>query len=811
MSGNLAAALGTFRDPPLEFGPIPFWFWNDDLDETELLRQLRAFAAAGCGGVVPHARVGLARRLEYMGDEFLRLMRVVVEEAARLGMKVILYDEASYPSGSAKGAVVATDPRYASQAIGLWELEVEGPLTRFWRPNTGRALLDGHVCTCLGQVDPRGAIRGETVQVLPPLPNDIFRIEVPQPGRWKAMSVWNTASGGHIRGAYPEEESGHATAPAAGDILNPDAIACFLRLTHERYFQALGDHFGSTIIALFTDEPSVFGKGAQRPREARPYTPGFAAWLACRWGRDPRPWLPALWLDYGPGTTEFRRQYEQAVQDRLHQTFYAAQSQWCQSHGIALTGHPSGSNEMSCLRYFQIPGQDMVWRWVLPGSESARRGAHSVAPKAATSAARLTGARRVLTEACGAYGWQLTLDEVKWLLDWHLVRGNNLVNLHAFFYSIRGRRAWESEPDLGVHHVWWPHFPHLANYARRLSWLLTDGDHICSVAVVGDGNALPWAAAAILQERQVDYLYLDDEALAGAGVEPARGQLRVGAQSYGAVIVDGAPALGRAARRTLEAFRAAGGLVVEGADPQAAADAVAAAVPADLSIRPAHPDLRYIHYRKLGLDLYFVVNEGEAPLDGQLGLAAVGQLQAWDPLSGAPLPLTWRRAAAGTSVDLVLERRQGLVLAVDPAQPARPGCPPRRREVERPLPGPWSVRAPEGSPVPPQGLGDWARHPGLELFTGTVAYATTIEVSAGVRTAALDLGEVGELAECLVDGRRAGVALWAPYRVELGCLSPGRHQVEVRVTNSMANAYEGAQRLSGLLGPVRLIERQTTP
>ena len=66
-------------------------------------------------------------------------------EAARLRMKVILYDEGSYPSGSAQGAVVAENPDYASRAMGMWERAVDGPYAGFWRPNTGRGLLDRHV------------------------------------------------------------------------------------------------------------------------------------------------------------------------------------------------------------------------------------------------------------------------------------------------------------------------------------------------------------------------------------------------------------------------------------------------------------------------------------------------------------------------------------------------------------------------------------------------------------------------------------------------------------------------------------------
>ena len=114
--------------------------------------------------------------------------------------------------------------------------------------------------------------------MLEPLPNDIFRIEVPA-GQWTAMSVWHTASGGHIRGVFADEESGSLTAPPAGDILNPDAVACFLRLTHDRYYQHLKEFFGTTIISMFTDEPQVMGRNPLRPANPMPFTPGLIEWL----------------------------------------------------------------------------------------------------------------------------------------------------------------------------------------------------------------------------------------------------------------------------------------------------------------------------------------------------------------------------------------------------------------------------------------------------------------------------------------------------------------------------------------------------
>ena len=103
---------------------------------------------------------------------------------------------------------------------------------------------------------------------------------------------------------------------------------------------------------------------------------------------------------------------------------------------------------------------------------------------------------------------------------------------------------------------------------------------------------------------------------------------------------------------------------------------------------------------------------------------------------------------------------------------------------------------------------DWARQPGSELFSGTLRYRTELMLPAPAAEAWLDLGRVGDSAAVFLDGRQVGVRMWAPYRVCLGRdLAPGTHRLEVRVTNSMANEYEGSQRPSGLLGPVGLVVR----
>lgn len=45
------------------------------------------------------------------------------------------------------------------------------------------------------------------------------------------------------------------------DTLSKEAIDKFIEITHERYKEVVGDDFGETVPAIFTDEPQFAEKG----------------------------------------------------------------------------------------------------------------------------------------------------------------------------------------------------------------------------------------------------------------------------------------------------------------------------------------------------------------------------------------------------------------------------------------------------------------------------------------------------------------------------------------------------------------------
>jgi hypothetical protein len=78
--------LNSYAAQAREFSHAPFWFWNDELSESEIARQLDDFQAHGVRAFVIHPRAGLPRHLGWMSDELLNYMRFAIEEAPRRDM-----------------------------------------------------------------------------------------------------------------------------------------------------------------------------------------------------------------------------------------------------------------------------------------------------------------------------------------------------------------------------------------------------------------------------------------------------------------------------------------------------------------------------------------------------------------------------------------------------------------------------------------------------------------------------------------------------------------------------------------------------
>ncbi len=543
--------LETLKNPGAEFTPIPFWFLNGDLTYKEIRRQLADFHAHGVDGVVLHPRMGLPKRIGYLSEAFFAYIRAAVETCRELNMRVVFYDEGMYPSGSAGGQVVAGHPEYASYGVAVVDA-----------PEPGDEIL--------------GAKDGKTLVA--------------------------RHTGGTIRGVHYGEDDFEPNAPASADILNPDAVARFIRLTHEAYYREFGEYFGNTVIGFFTDEPSIIGRCAEG---MKPWTRGFSE-IFRQAGGDPA----NLFALFEGAENDDTRLYERLIVERENDVYYAALSNWCDAHNISLMGHPDASDDIERERHFHIPGQDLVYRQVAP-ERGDLIGPDSVQGKCSADAARLLHRRRNLNECLGVCGvqenpWNLRGDDVKWFIDYLAVRGVNMYVLHAFYYSIVGARKDERPPDVGPNSVWWPHYRIWTDYIRRVSCLMTDTELRAPVAVLCRNRELVPETVAPLFENQIGFMYVPESFWADSREE--NGEFICGGMRFSAAV-----------------------------DPENRFPGVSRDILAqerDISFPAPQPDVRAIRFEKCGTECVFLVNAGERDIETAARLPFAGKSGQFDLWTG---------------------------------------------------------------------------------------------------------------------------------------------------------------------------------
>ena len=469
-----------FRDPPAEYRPMPFWFWNTRLKEDELLGQVREMHAKGCGGFFIHARFGL--ETEYLGDEWFRLIARTCDLSRELGMEVWLYDEESFPSGL-MGGRITSEVSARSKFVDLTERSVTGPgQMRLKLPDGGEDRAFAIPTEDIGRW-PEGRI-----DLAEHISGRELIWNVPE-GRWTVMVFSRcTLASEHIVFGV--------------DYTDAAAMERFFSETLDPYAARLGEYFGNPIKGIFTDEPTLLpwhhDASWYQEREHRRvifWNAQVEAGLQAR-GLDPTAVLASLFYPV-PSGPELRAAYWEVVRGLYEATFFQPYRAWCDAHGLEFTGHlllEEGlynntlfqADPTRMLRHMHRPGADHLGI----GAEHSYGGGHlHVVPtnlqglKLVCDTAHISGARRVMTESFGCGGWQMTLQHMKQIVDWQWALGFNFLCPHAVFGSIEGFRKTDA-PPCPLHNTIWDHYRQLTDYAGRLSYVLSQGEPKAKVALV---------------------------------------------------------------------------------------------------------------------------------------------------------------------------------------------------------------------------------------------------------------------------------------------------------------------------------------
>jgi len=702
-----------FRKPDSTFRGAPFWSINDLLTEDRVRREVQLLGRAGYGGAFFHAREGLVT--PFLGKEWFDAFRAAVEEAERNNMFIWIYDELWWPSGFAGGLVPFSSSKYRAKALVMM---VDT------RNYFGEDVVASFECN----IDENG------------VPKDFKRVFEEKADSGKLYLTF-------IRYAAPLGEAWY-NATCYVDLLDHETVKQFLNTAYKPYVDIFGKHIGGTVPGVFTDEPN-FSSSRPPPRQAMPSRGPRIPPFSIPWtdslpekfkelnGYDLTNSLPKLFFDIGD-YMKTRYDFWRTVTLLFLESFSKQIYEWCDRNSLKFTGHylceDDLLSQMICIgaamphyEYQHVPGIDhldmQVWRSLLTA-------------KQVSSAANQLGKERVLCEVYGCTGNYPSFEDRKWIGDWLITMGVNLMCHHLVPYSMRGRRKRDHGLNFHWGQPWWDYNEYIENHFSRLCYVLSKGKRIVNVLVIHPiGSA--WASYSPLNDSTVRILDsrlkglltsllklhvdfdLGDEMIMEkhGGVEGPR--LKVGKASYGIVIIPPCITLASSTVRLLKKFKDSGGKVVfvkplpslvDGEQSRELAEFIKSCIvkedssvealsdvfPADrreLKIEgDEEGDLLY-HLRSMDGDMVlFVFNASrEKTVNARIGIPGSYSIKLLDTLSGEVSELEGYEEKGWTYFERVFGPVSSLLLVFSAGKP-KSRVPPPRIVSTIPLSQGWDVK-----------------------------------------------------------------------------------------------------------------------
>lgn len=445
---TLSAEL--FKNPTAEYRCTPFWAWNCELKQDILEKEIDIMKEMGMGGFHMHTRVG--QSTEYLSDEYMSFVKACTEKARKENMLSWLYDEDKWPSGFA-GGIITKDKKNRQKFL----------LATFCPENAKGDFLAKYDIT----LDADGYL------------DSYRRLSENEEGEnqtWYAFLETAGNSPWHNMQAYV-------------DTLSKSAIDDFIKVTHERYKEVVGEDFGGIVPAIFTDEPQVFRKcyldfSLEKKDIKLPFTTDFNDTYKKEYGADFFDTLPELVWEKKEGCHLARYRYHEHTTERFVQAFCDNIGQWCRNNNILLTGHmmeePS-LNKQTCAvgeamrsyRSFGLPGIDMLC--------DSRE---FTTAKQAASATHQYGYPGVMSELYGVTNWDFDFRGHKLQGDWQAALGVTVRVPHLYWVSMGGEAKRDYPASIGHQSAWYKEYSHIEDHFARVNTMLTRGTADIKIGVI---------------------------------------------------------------------------------------------------------------------------------------------------------------------------------------------------------------------------------------------------------------------------------------------------------------------------------------
>jgi hypothetical protein len=541
-----------FSDPPAEYSILPFWSWNGTLENERVIWQLGQMMDKGIDGAFIHARAGLDESATpYFSDGFWNAIDTAVKWSAEHGFNIYLYDEDKWPSGSAGGRTLQVNrDEFIKKGLGYTTSEVQGPAQV---PVTGGGAVGLFAARITGdrEIDPASVV-------------DIGALNVEE---------WPVPDGKWLIIAFEQFEDPQEQI----DYLDQEAVRAFFNITHEAYFERFAKYFGNVIPGIFFDE--IYANTKQK--NSLVWTDDFLEQFKRIKGYDLHMYLPLLVYKGGAQSAQINFDYFDVVAQLYLEAWFKPYHDWCAAHGIWVTGHTEEGYENYLTQgdYFrtmgqlQVPGTDNEYfRYGHPRIISWRK------PKQISSVAHAYGRGRNMAEAMGGGGYIIPLEEYRYGFAMLGAYGVNMFIPHLFHYEFETPHTKADWPASWFYrNPYWKYFRPLADYGSRISYMISQGSHVCDIALVypltskwADGYSIKYddrvhdELQGMLLKHYRDFDVLDPHTLETAVAVDAG--LRVQDEQYSVLILPQLNAITAASAEKIRDFVEQGGLAIAVAD-----------------------------------------------------------------------------------------------------------------------------------------------------------------------------------------------------------------------------------------------------
>jgi len=614
-----AEAVATFANPPKEYGAIHWAIWGGQQSKDRIIADIDHIAANGGGVYMINNSRGVLPK--YLSPEYMDLVKAVVSECKKNGMKVWIETDCGYPDGFAGGMISRDYPLLGMQGIipdahctvaAGATLDIPLPSDTLGILANARAAAADPAGGQAMPIPADGVFKytvprrggGQLIVQLPAAevrytltPGEPFSIAVPAGTKSISLAAGGAGGGGGARGArggggggtvIPLPADGHLkwTAPAGNGSWDITFIRHIYRSSPTRNdngddagatkdgYYSLIDYLDPEATATFIklihetyakavgDEfgKTVLGFRGDEPDYTGliPWTPKLLETFEKQKGYDLKPYIVDL---FGGGAAaeaqRVRADYYDVWSGIFQNSFYKPQQDWCRDRGMDYMVHINHEETMMAL----VNSEGSFFRCMryvgVPGIDNLNQ----IGPGIVADFPKLA------TSASHLFGraqvWEEEGGNVgvpgKFVFDYQLVRGVNYMNIRG----MNAANAAPANPDPTFGTGW---------YYSRAQHLMAIGRPAAQVALyhptdsywMGDREADTANVKLVsqLMEQQVDFDHIDEDALASVCTLEGGTLKNLSGQVYRAVVMPSCSVIEKRVLDRLRAFAAGGGKVV---------------------------------------------------------------------------------------------------------------------------------------------------------------------------------------------------------------------------------------------------------